>query len=453
MNPLTAPSVFWREGMFLGPQHFQSFTRELQARIVRGDGAGSPGEFGLLSLELDADALERDVLRVVMAELILRDGTFVSFPKNGHVEQREFGEHWGAEDLLVYLGVPAPKENVEQVGAEAGRRYRTEVDKIYDENLRDADREVEFKVLQGHLFFGTENRAGFETVPIARLTRQGHPEVVTVPSPTYVPPVLRVGASVALAERLREAAIRAREQARDLAMNLPDTTSLSSVESAADLSGLIKLQAVNRGVAVLEQLVGTPDLHPFHAYLELVRTIGDLSLFSSDRVPPALSPYDHDDLDGRFDAALDALADLLRAEVSVPYDRSDFIEDPEQEGIFSAKIPKDWLQGHPVFYLGVQVAREQDEVSELVAAGLKLLAPGDAEHVLQGVVPGVGLDPVRVPPLAFPNRSDLHFFRVETEGESRKLWLNVLKQREAMLLSALSALGDVKYGVYVELRP
>lgn len=447
-------SVLWREGMFLCPQHLQAFSREIAGRIVAAESVGQPGGFGLISLRVDTEALARDVFRVDEASLVLRDGTLLSIPQNGQVPQREFGEFFDGAELTVYLGVPATEENVPQLGDEAERlyRYRVELKSVYDENLREAAREMEFRTLCGHLFFGDEDRSGFECVPIARLIRTGKTEVVTSLSPTWIPPVLRCGAVPSLARALADIADRARAQARGLAATLPDFTRLSSVDSASDLTGIVKLQAVNRSLAVLDQISRVPDTHPFDAYLELVRVVGELAIFGSDRVTPDLPAYDHARPDVCFGAALAQIRALLGAQVAVPYDVMPFEVDAEQDGIFYASVPGEWLSRNPLFYLGVEIDQPQERTAELVAAGVKLLAPEDLESVLQGVLPGVELEPVRLAPTSFPKRANLHYFRINTEGESRDYWLHVVKARKAMVLSALGDLGKVAYGMYVELR-
>lgn len=447
-------SVLWREGMFLCPQHMQAFSREVAGRIAAGESVGHPGAHGLLSLVVDAEALKRDVFRIQEAAMVFRDGTLLALPHNAAVPQREFAEFFTGPDLTVWLGVPAVEPNVPQVGDDAERRYRytVRVDGVFDENMRDATRELEFRQLAGHLFFGDEDRSGYECVPIARLIRAGKPEPKSALSPTWIPPLLRCGAVPAMAALLGDLATRARAQARDLAATLPDFSRLASVDSATDLTGIVKLQAVNRSVAVLEQLSRCADVHPFDAYLELVRVVGELAIFGADRTAPDLPAYDHQALDACFATTGDAVRGLLGAQVAVPYDVVQFEADTAQDGVFYAALPQEWLVGKPLFYLGVQMDQPQERVAELVAAAVKLLAPADLESVLQGVLPGVALEPVRLPPTSFPKRAGLHYFRIQTEGESRDYWLHVERARKAMVLSALGEPGRIGYSMFVELR-
>lgn len=454
MKASRSASVLWREGMFLCPQHLQAFSRELLGRLAVGDAVGRPGDFGLLSILVDEEALARDVFSVSELSAILRDGTLLSVPFNGRVPQREFGEFFDGPELTVYLGVPAAEENIPQLGDDAERlyRYRVEMKKVFDDNVRDAPREMEFRELSGHLFFGDEDRSGYECLPIAHLVRKGKPEPKSALSPTWMAPMLRCGAMSSMTSALKDVATRARSQCRDLAATLPDFSRLSSVDSATDLTGIIKLQAVNRIVAVLEQLSRVPDSHPYDAYIELARVVGELAIFSPDRVTPELPAYDHVKLDECYSAVLGHIRELLGAQVAVPYDTLRFEADADQDGMFYVLLPDEWLSKDPLFYLGVEIDQTQEQAAELVSAGVKLLAPEDLESVLQGVLPGVALEPVRLAPTSFPKRKGLHFFRISTEGESREYWLHVLQARKAMVMSALGGLGEVAFDIYVELR-
>ena len=86
-----------------------------------------------------------------------------------------------------------------------------------------------------------------------------------------------------------------------------------------------------------------------------------------------------------------------------------------------------------------------------MSTGLKLLPPDDVDRVLQGVLPGIELEHQRVAPVSFPSSDVLHFFKVSTEGASRDAWLRATQARGALILSALGALGDVRFHFFVEL--
>jgi type VI secretion system ImpJ/VasE family protein len=438
--------------MLLSPQHLQAFSRELGARILRGDTIGSVGAHGLLELEIDAAALGRDLMTVVACELVLRDGTHVRVPELADLEPRSFLEFFKGPELDVWIGVPAARAGVPQIGADQERawRYKVVVQEVADENLLDSGRPIDLRRLQARLFFGEEDRSGYECVPAARLVRRGRPVVRSELAPDFIPPLLVCGASPVMMKELKALAVAVRGQARDLAARLPATASLSSADKGADVAGFVRLQAVNQSLALLDQVAGLPQLHPHAAYQALAQVVGSLAIFGADRTTPPLAIYDHDQPEKIFRAAFEAVRTLCAAEVSLPYDAIPFKADAVREGIFEAELPAEWLGGRAHIYLAVSIAKPAEEVVDHVANCVKLISAKDVERFLTGVVPGIELTFERQPPLSFPKRPDLHFFRIGTEGASREQWTQVEQDRRIVLLTFVSAIGEVRFHMYVE---
>jgi type VI secretion system protein ImpJ len=454
MNARPEPSVLWREGMLLCPQHLQAFAREVRSRLARGDALGLAGSHGLLALDVDQEALGRDVFQVLACDLVLRDGTWVRFPELAALAPREFGKLFTGPTLDVWLGVPSEQPGVPQLGSDPDRawRYASLTQSVSDENERDSARELDFRQLQARLFFGEEERTGFECLRIARMIRRGKPVPRSELDAEDMPALLACGASAPLMRELKKLSEGARAQARDLAAQLPATSNLSSVDKAADLAAFVKLEAVNRCVALLEQVSALPQLHPYETWRSLVEMVGTLSIFGGERVPPQLPVYEQESLGEGFRAVIAALRALLATEVSVPYETLEFKADPVREGFFNAELPGEWLEGRPLLYLGVESAKPAQEVVEFVAHTVKLISAEDVEGFLSGVVPGVELVHERVPPVAFPKAANKHYFRIQTEGASREAWMQVEKHKKLALLTYMSSIGATRFHLYVELR-
>lgn len=454
MSTRPEPSVLWREGMLLCPQHLQAFGRELRARIGRAEATGRAGAFGLIALEIDDDALARDVFQVIACDAVMRDGSWLRFPESAALAPREFGAAFKGERLDVFLGVAAEQPGVPQVGDEPDRayRYRAMPQVVADENERDSDRELEFRVLQARLFFGDEDRTGFECLRIARLERRGKPVAHSVRVDGDVPPALACAAAPALVRALEALAVSARAQARDLAQTLPSLTARAPADRA-DVVAFAKLQAIGRAGALLAQVAACPALHPWEAYRTLVDSIGSLAVFGPERVPPDdLPAYDHERLGECFGAALRTLRGLLAAEVTVPYACADFAADPLRENFFVAELPPEWLERRDPIWLGVECAAPPEQAIEYVATCVKILAAGDVESFLTGVVPGIELVHERVAPVALPAAGGRLYFRIEREGASRDAWLRAERQKKLALLTFLSSIGPVSFRLYVEQR-
>ncbi|MSP17879.1 MAG: type VI secretion system baseplate subunit TssK [Myxococcales bacterium] len=454
MNTRPEPSVLFREGMLLCPQHLQAFSREVRSRLARGDAVGLAGAYGLLSIEVDGEALGRDVFQVVACEAVLRDWSWIRFPELAALPPRDFAKLFLGPSLDVWLGVPAEQPGVPQLGTDPDRAWRYQVltQTVADENERDSGRELDFRQLQARLFFGEEDRSGFECLRIARLLRRGKPVPKSVLDNDDIPALLACGASAPLMRELKKLSEGARAQARDLAAQLPATSNLSSVDKAADLAAFVKLQAVDRCVALLEQTAGLPQLHPYETWRTLVDLVGTLAIFGSERIPPVLPVYDQEKLGEAFQAAIAALRSLLATEVTVPYETLTFQADAVREGFFQSDVPPEWLEGRSLLYMCVEAPKPAQEVLEFVTNCVKLISADDIERFLTGVVPGIELTYERVPPVVFPKSADKHYFRIQTEGASRDAWVQVEKQKKLALLTFMSSIGTARFHLYVELR-
>lgn len=453
MRTSVIPGVLWREGMFLSTQHFQAFQRELTSRVASGERASTPCGYGLIHLSVDVSRLEQDVFAIREVECLFGDGTLARAPGNAEVQPRAFGEAFKDASLLVWIGIPEAQPNIPQLdsGADSAHaRYRAVAEATYDENLRDAQQQVDFRVLRLQLFFGEDPPAGFDCVPIARLVREGRPVAKSVLSPDYVPPMVNCGAAPNLLRKLQELAERCRSRARDLATRVPTIERLSDVQRGVDFAGLLLLQSINRTTAVLEQLSRAPALDPYLAFLDIVRCCGDLAVFAPPRSSPVFPAFDQAASDACFKLALGELDRLIDAQVEMPSEFTPFEREADAEFFQKARIPVEWFDRRSIFFLGVQLARPADVVSQLVPDGLKLLAPSESDRVLNGALPGIPLRYERQPPLAFPKRDDLHYFRIETEGAARDSWMRVQDERAALLLNPLEELSQARFEFYVE---
>lgn len=453
MSQRAVPSVLWREGMFLSTQHFQALAREAAGLAAGASSIGRAQGHGLVSLTLDLGRLAESVFDVRALELVFPDGTLAVVPGNAEISATGFADVFKEPELKVWLAIPEAREN--QPAIDDGRdgrvaRFRVQAVATHDENLRDSVQQLEFRMLRIKVFFGDAPPAGFEAIEVARLVREGRPVALPALDPNFVPPVLECGGAPTLLRRITELAQEARRRVRDLAERVPTLARLSDVGRGVDFASLLLLQSLNRTCATLEQLARAPRLAPEHAYRELARCCGDLALFHPARAVPALLAFDPARTDACFKNVLGELAALMGAEVEHPYECVPFDRDALVPFFHQVALPAEWLERRAEVWLGVQLARRPEEAARLVPDGIKLLAPSEKQRVIDGMIPGISLVHERVPPLAFPKREDLHYFRISTEGESRNSWLSIERERSALIVNPLDDLVDARFEFYVE---
>ena len=104
--------VFWGQGMFLQPQHFQQQDRYHEARLQRALQLLVPFCWGVKSLAINETALRTCICEVERCELVTWDGTLLrlhddALPGNARILPRTFEEALAPEGhpLGVYLGL------------------------------------------------------------------------------------------------------------------------------------------------------------------------------------------------------------------------------------------------------------------------------------------------------------------------------------------------------------
>ncbi len=139
---------------------------------------------------------------------------------------------------------------------------------------------------------------GFETLPLARVRRAGNEEATPELDHDYFPPLLAIdawpdlylGTIRAIMDLLGSKMEIISQRVSERGLNLTS-------QEPGDLDDLLMLHEINRSWSVLRPIAYSVGIHPFYAYSELCRIVGQLSLFDpSRRVDPQLPTYDHDDL-------------------------------------------------------------------------------------------------------------------------------------------------------------
>src|SRR5690606_3954946 len=105
-------SIFWHQGLFLEPQHFQHQDRALEALLSRHLALTSPWSWGFGALLFDESALHARSLSVRQLAVRWQDGAFTEFPGNARVESRRFElTDFAQGPRTAYLGLRRLVEN------------------------------------------------------------------------------------------------------------------------------------------------------------------------------------------------------------------------------------------------------------------------------------------------------------------------------------------------------
>lgn len=426
-------AVYWQEGMFLRPHHFQAAHRFLTDQSRRNHNFDVHYNWGLRSIELDLAALANHRLVVHALEARLRDGTPVVIPRDGplaSIDLRPVLQGQEGREFLVYLAAPArsPGRRNISVDRHADFRYYQEALEHEDENSGGNPQPVPVRVVNFQLLVGNQPQAGYEVLPIARLEKSGQADAAPHLDVSFIPPLLSCDAWKPLADGILRALYDRLDKKIDWLVEQMTTQGITFDRQApGDALVLRQLQQLNEAVSVLGVLVWAAGVHPLTAFLELSRVAGQLAIFGATRRPPELPRYHHDNLGACFGALkshLDAQLDIV---VEPEYKERPFIGAGMR---MQVGLEPAWLEPTWQMFIGVQSNLEAAQcVTLLTKAGqldMKIGSSDRVEDLFRQGAAGLRFGAEQVPPPGLPKIPGQVYFQVVPDPKNPE-WLNVKK--------------------------
>ncbi len=439
--------VNWAEGMFLRPQHLQLFSRHVHGLVAEVGRRGQSHFWGVSELEIDDDQLASFTFSLTRLEVVLKDGTWAQMPNNLHLDPRDFKSRLEAGEgaLPVYFGVPILRQGAANTltdgeGAEEAR-YRVAVVETADENRGGSDQQIEVRQLNGRLFFGDEDRAGYESLPIARIQRPGYRGNAPILDPEYMPPLVRVAAWPPLRELADSIRNRVEATCRLLRTELYRENIAPAKGDVSSWQSLFKLQIVGSFLHVLRQLAANPDIHPFDLYLELSRLAGELSIFYEEGAETLAVPaYEQERLGYCFRTVAYTLEKVLEEVPVGRFIRVPFAAEGDQ---LIARLEEEWLAAGGEVYLGVETDLDDREVVDRIEMA-KFGAPSDIQILKQRRLFGIDIQLLARVPVGLPSKDGCHYFSIRRQGP---YWDAVARSREVAISGGIDR--ELEFALYI----
>ncbi|EKS7766259.1 type VI secretion system baseplate subunit TssK [Edwardsiella piscicida] len=426
--------VYWHQGMFLQPQHFQLADLHSQFQLKPFLDSGLQDFWGVGALTISESALGNQQLNILSAELLFRDHSYVVWPGNTICKPRSFASAWQDQSrpFNVYLGlkkldtIESNVAVVPQLEDGAGRNVRCVTTQQGDKHadLYSDGPEAEIQslhyVLQVLWESEVEKLTDYNILPIARLERQG--EVVQL-SKSFIPPCYIMGGSETLMRVVRDVRDDLAGRARQLEAYKSPREIRKAEFDASFLMFLLALRTLNRYVPLLYQLTESPQVHPRKVYDVLRQIVGELSTFSercdmlgsSGENSPGLPPYRHQDIAPGLLTVRDLIIRLLN-EISIG---PDFLIALEPSGEYlTARLPKSLLEDRNRFYLIVRSDMAPDTLQAAFRARARLAEADALPLLIQRALPGITLTPLSSVPEGLPRRSCSFYFQIDTQSEA-----------------------------------
>ena len=432
--------LFWHQGLFLQPQHFQLLDLSFQSLLTPFHHFIEPHFWGVGEIEIQKAALGRRSFNVLKGNFLFPDGSYTVLPGNALLEARPFDEAWveGGKPFPVYIGIKkwdGARENVTILNklenlSEVTTRFVTTADPEEVKDLHSGGPKGQVKRLFYVLkvFWETEwdQLGDYVLIPLAQLERAG--EEIRL-SEHYVPPCLTISSSEPLFKLIKEI----RDQIAARSHQLEEYKSQRGIQTAEfgsrDMVYLLALRSLNRYVPVFSHFTEAQQVHPWTIYGMIRQMIGELSSFS-ERVnvigeledgTRILPNYDHQNLWECFSAAQALVTQLLDEITAGPEYVIRLIYDGTY---YAADLKPTIFEGRNRFYLVLKTEEDPKSVHKSLETIAKLSSREHSPILIARALPGIGLEHLPVPPQELPRRAHSIYFAIDHHSDQ---WSLVMK--------------------------
>ena len=432
--------LFWHQGLFLQPQHFQLEDRYLQHLLEPVYKFLHPCLWGVGSLEIAQEALNGGTFSLINGEFLFPDMSYVGFPGNSLCEARLFEDAWGeaGQPLTVYAGLKNFKnegknvtvlETLDDLTAVTTRFVTaTAPDEVQDQHQNGPDAQVKRLSYVLKLFFGAEKEqlGDYTLIPIARLQRKGEKIVL---SEQFIPPGLNIAGSGVLFKLVTDIRDQLAARVHQLEGYKKERGIHTAEFGARDMVFLLALRSLNRYVPLLNHLTESGAAHPWDIYAVLRQLAGELSCFSTqvnlsdaDTEDSGLLPtYNHESLWNCFATARSLITKLLDEITAGP----EYVLELAYDGAyFASEMPPAMFEGQNRFYLIFETEHDPDAFIASLETISKLSSREALPILIARSLPGLALEYLSTPPQELPRRPGSLYFKINHHGEQ---WAQVQK--------------------------
>lgn len=457
MEPLRP--IFWGQGMFLQPQHFQQQSWYHDARLRHFFHLFSPHCWGVKSLVLNEPALQNFLFEIEQCEVMTWDGTVLRFqgeqrPSNAKVAPRSFEQELdpGGRPLSVYLGLKklqleednlAPQP-VSANGSERSmttgdhRRFalqETETPDLYASS--DPPSQLHYLVHDAQILFDvpTSRSQAYELVKIAEVLRSPDGKGGML-SKRYIPPAITIRSDPVLESMVKEI----RDLLTAKSQEMVEHRRGAQVElGVKDLRYLLMMQTLNRHVPLFHHYLDSGDAHPYALYGLLRQLVGELSSFSETvsvlgarEGENDIFPYRHDQLWPCFDLATRRVKELLNELTAAPIGDVLLRWDGE---FFSANLEPQFFSGDNRYYLAIRTDLKPSEMFALLQEVGKITAREEMPKIRNTFIPGLTIEPRETPPAELIMRAHYKFFDIDQRSPH---WQHIQRRQNIAVYSTNS---------------
>ena len=407
--------VVWSEGMFLRPQHFQQHNRYIERYIEGRSVALEPYFHGFTELEIDREPLYLGKLSITSARGIFPDGTPFSLPDNEELPAiLDIPENISNE--TVYLCIPLRRSGVMETRRDDQDQPQARF-QAYNYMARDTstasgeEAQIQIGKLRPCLKLGGKDLSGYAVLGVARIEENTTANAVSLDQ-HYLAPLLDCAIAAPIKANFEELKALLKQRGDALSGRLSD----SGRAGSAEVADYMLLQVINRVEPLLMHLSQQKGLHPIKLYTELVQIAGELATFTTtNKRPPVLPAYQHDDLAGTFAGVSAVLRQSLSTVLEQTAVSMDLVE--RKYGIHVAAITDRSLLDSASFVLAAKADMQADLLRNRLPSQAKVAGVEKIRELISVSLPGLPLRPLPVAPRQIPYHAGFTYFEIEKSGD------------------------------------
>lgn len=421
--------VVWSEGMYLGPQHFQTQSRYFEDSIRFAIEHAWFEPWGLTTYSLDEHAIANGRISLTSAHGVFEDGLVFEMPESDPVpSSREIRDLFPvlSDSCMIMLAVPKRQDsrpNCDLDGDSDTARYHAVSRTIRDLNNGVDEKEVRLGQKNIRFVFEGEPLDDLMTIPVARVRRDGAGNLVY--DQNFIPPCSRLTACSRLMTFLRQMIEVLEEKRKTLISPRTRPGEFQAGMSRLEVSNFWFLHAINHGLAILRHLYEAKRGHPEELFREMAQLAGVLCTFSLESSPGDLPLYNHRQLD----RCLEALNLTIRRqlEVLVPSNTVAIPLKQTAPNFFSGEIIDDRCLRNSRWVLGFRSSAGEAEVLRKTPHLVKMCSEMFVGELVRRAMPGLPLLHLSPPPSAILPKVELQYFSVSKSGPC---WKHILETRK-----------------------
>jgi type VI secretion system protein ImpJ len=403
--------IFWGQGTFLQPHHFQQLERSIRGEAALAVDAVAPHGWGFVDISLDEAALRQGQIALTRCIGRFPDGTFFS-SELGDSLPSAVAVSGAMSGQRLYLGVPMRLANqCEFMRAEEPDPAATfAVERLSLRDVTDPASEpvdVEVGLLRTELLVGDAAVNGHTVIPIGEIAQIDKSGSVVL-SEAFVPTMLVAQGHEFYRDMLRDLFSRILVRSKAMAGRTMSAGRLAAAEHFLEASTLM---ALNRYAPVFEELARAAPVHPYSLYLLCAQAAGEFGTFGkTTNSAPRFEGYQHDDQYASFAPVLRSLYRslghvLAESAVQITLDYLDF-------GYYGGRFSDTRLvDRRNQFILCVSSELHPDDLRQRFPSVVKVAPPALIKDMVRNLVPGIQLRILSTAPaeIRFPSSRSLYF--------------------------------------------